>query len=186
MSLFANSLTTGTGDSRAHSQIEMWACSASVNSCPFTDWVEEGWHIGSRLGTAGTGLAWFWADETASNCSIAYDEHYGFPAVSLGQTHIAKVVMGASGFSAFVYEDGTKIGTSRPCHSDTLGSTAAGAEVMLTNASILGSTNNFSKRSISTHTWTSSWPSSWLVLSWDPPLTGGWSNTYTSADFWSH
>jgi hypothetical protein len=106
--------------------------------------------------------------------------------VSFGQTHIAKIVMGASGFSAFVYEDGTKIGTSRPCHADTLGSAAAGAEIMANNASVLGSSLSFTKRNHANNVWTSTWPSSWLVETSDPPLSAAWSQTYLSADFWSH
>jgi hypothetical protein len=182
--LTTSDLWQGSGSSPSIANNEIWNCDTS--NC--LSWVEDGWHIGDRVGWSGTGLAWFWADQPAQGPGCGgYSEYYGYGAVALGESHTAKIVnnngYNGNGWQSYIYKDGTAIGHTAYCHADLVALGQAGTEIDHNDARTLGSVDSLSKKGASSGTWSSAWCGSYLVSD-NPPIGIGWYQTCVGASFW--
>jgi hypothetical protein len=144
----------------------------------YASWVETGWHVGARVGSTNTGLAWFWAEDNPSNNCVPYPggyvEHYDFSAVNLGEAHEPKLSYSGN-YKIGVYFDLFFHANSHPCFGNFPQAFSAGGETNGDGSTATGTAVGLDKRTAATGQWSSNWGNSTTTsLENDSPWTISW------------
>jgi hypothetical protein len=147
---------------------ELWVCDANTYC---TTWTEAGWHVGIRIASSLTSVAWFWGEEWQSaDCyhSYCFKSHFnggdfsGCPIV-VGEWHTAKISYYTDGRWR-IFCDGTQIGITAVGHnhSQTSDDIRVGSETNDPGGTVAAEANGLQKRLADNVTWNYTWTDSIL------------------------